>query len=223
MKNASRVIRGANFTYPWSERSDYFSPRQVQLMIGVSGLLVLALVALPFLLANLESRVLQERALDNVSANQIRIEAEESAPVLARQAVLDTLLIHLNSRISLRQQINLADYAVDRLMLHISELVPDGIHLMNITIQPPSARAGNRPASVTQTEELPEHIQIAHTITISGSARNAAVLTMFDNAIDQSPLFYGRTVTYQPRETTFEFIMTCRLPGTGVEITEEGS
>jgi len=222
MKNTSRVIRGANFAYPWSERADYFSPRKVKLLIGISATVVLALVALPFLLRDLEVNVLRERGLANVYANTQRLAAAEAAPILARKALLDSLRANLDIRINLRNQITEADYPVDRLLLHISELVPDDLHLTTITIQPPSGRPGSRPAALTQTEEIPEEIQIALTITIGGSAGNSDILTTFYNAIDQSPLFYGRTGTLQVRETTLDFTMSCFLPGTGVEITGEG-
>ncbi len=222
MKNASRVIRGANFAYPWSERADYFSPRKVQLLIGISAIMVLALVALPFLLRDLERNVLRERGLANVYANTQRLAAAEAAPILARKAVLDSLMANLGIRINLRNQIDDADYPVDRLLLHISELVPDDLHLTNITIQPPSARQDTRLAALTQNEEIPEEIQIAYTITIEGSAGNSDILTGFYNAIDQSPLFWGRTDSIQPRERTLDFTINCYLPGTGFEITGEG-
>lgn len=221
MNRAARVIRGANYAYPFSERADYFSPRMVRLMIGVSALLVLALVALPFVLKNLEREVLGERGIVNENANTLRLQAEAAAPILETKTLLDSIKADLDIRIGLRQQITTADYPTDLLLLHLSELVPDGIVLTNITVQPPDTRTAGRPGTVAQGEETPEEIQISYTLTIIGTAQNANTFTAFFDAVDQSPLFWGPRQTFRPVETTISFTITCRIPGTGIEITGE--
>lgn len=221
MKRAARVIRGANFAYPFSERADYFSPRMVRLMIGVSALLVLALVALPFVLENLEREVLNERGIVNETANTLRLQAEAAAPILETKALLDSIRADLETRIGLRQQIADADYPTDLLLLHLSERVPDGIVLTNITLLPTAARTAGRPGAVTQDEELPEEVQNSYTLTIIGSAQDASTFTTFFDAVVQSPLFWEPRQTFRPVETTILFTITCRIPGTGIEITGE--
>ncbi|MFC1595309.1 hypothetical protein ACFL3X_00135 [Gemmatimonadota bacterium] len=222
MSKAAKVIRGANFAYPWSERADFYFPGMVRVMIGASALLVLALVALPFVLKNLEQKILFERGSVNETANTLRIQVEAAAPILETKALLDSIKADLDIRIYLRQQIDGANYPVDRLLLHLSELVPDGILLTNIAVQPPATRTAGRPGTVTPGGEIPEELLSSYTLTINGTVQNAETFTAFFEAVEQSPLFWGPGYTIVPLETTLSFTLTCRIPGTGVEITGEG-
>ncbi|MFC1500501.1 PilN domain-containing protein [Candidatus Zixiibacteriota bacterium] len=222
MSKPAKVIRGANFAYPWSERADFYSPRMVQLMIGISALMVLALVALPFILNNLERGVLLQRGEVNANANALRMQVDAAAPMIETKALLDSIRADLNTRVGLRQQIMMADYPADRLLLHLSELVPDGIILTNLTVQPAATRTVGRPATATGGEEIPEEIENTDSITIIGSAQNADTFNTFFRAVEQSPLFWGPTQVVRPLETTLSFTISCRLPGSGVEITGEG-
>ncbi len=222
MSKPVKVIRGANFAYPWSERADFYSPKMVRLMIGVSALLVLALVALPFVLKNLERGILFERGMVNANANVLRIQVEAAAPMLQTKTLLDSIMADLVTRVDLRQQIVKADYPADLLLLHLSEIVPGGIILTNLTVQPPATRAVGRPGTVTQGEEIPEEILNSYTLTINGTAQSADTFNTFYEAVEQSPLFWRPVQTFRPVETNISFTITCRLPGSGVEITGEG-
>ncbi|MFC1627504.1 hypothetical protein ACFL3H_00140 [Gemmatimonadota bacterium] len=222
MSKPAKVIRGANFAYPWSERADFYSPKMVRLMIGVSALLVLALVALPFVLQNLERGVLFEQGEVNANANALRIQAEAAAPIMETKALLDSIRADLEIRVGLRQQILNADYPADRLLLHLSEIVPDGIILTNLAVQPPDTRAVGRAGSAAQGVEIPEEIVPTYTLTINGTVQNADIFNAFYAAVQQSPLFYRPEQTVRVLERTLSFTITCRLPGSGAEITGEG-
>ena len=39
MKKQARILRGVNFAFPHSERDQFYTPRQVRILIGVSAFL----------------------------------------------------------------------------------------------------------------------------------------------------------------------------------------
>ena len=223
MSKPVKVIRGANFAYPWSERADFYSPKMVRLMIGISAILVLSLVALPFVLKNLENGILLQQGLVNANANALRIQLDAAGPMLQTKALLDSIKADLDTRIGLRQQIVNADYPADLLLLHLSEIVPDDVILTNLSVLPPATRSvAGRTGNAAQGEETPEEILNSYTLTISGTAQNADIFNRLFYAVEQSPLFYRPGQVVRPLETTLSFTITCQLPGSGAEITGEG-
>jgi len=223
MSRPVKVIRGANFAYPWSERADFYSPKMVRIMIGVSALLVLSLVAFPFVLKTQENGILLQQGLANASANALRIQVEAAAPLLQTKALLDSIKTDLDIRVGLRQQIGDADYPADLLLLHLSEIVPDEIILTGLAVLPPATRSvAGRTGNTAQGEETPEEILNSYTLTINGTARNAEIFETFFRAVEQSPLFYRPDQVVRVLERTLSFTITCQLPGSGAEITGEG-
>jgi len=224
VKRPARIMRGANFAYPYSERGDYYSPRTVRLLIGVSALVVLALVGLPFYLDFLEEQIIEQRTLTSLEAAAREQQFSEVAPILQRQAFLDSLRDVLATRVDLRRQIGTLDFRMDRLLLHISELIPDGVVLTSIDIVRPERQRSGRPGQAAQNEELPEELQNASVLTLAGTARNSASFEEFTAALRHSPLLYepsGPPVTVL--ENSLRFTISSRLPGTGAKIGEEGS
>lgn len=223
MIERAQIIRGANFAYPYSERGDYYTPKTVRLLIAISFCIVVMLVMLPFLLRYLESSVYARRGGVTAEANTMRLQFEEAAPVLNQKAFLDSVKADIDARVNLRSTIEAADYRADRLLLHISELVPDGIVLTSINMQPPDRRTTGRLGTVSQTEELPEELKDTFLLNLEGTARNSNALTGFMRALDQSPIFYRPTQRITPLENSLVFRVSCRLPGSGVSVEGGGS
>jgi len=223
VKRPARIVRGANFAYPYSERSNFYSPRTVRLLIGVSAIAVLALVALPFYLEYLEQRIIEQRTAISLEASASEIRLQEVMPILRRKDFLDSLQLVLDTRVGLRRQIGTTDFAMDRLLLHISEIIPDGVVLTTINIAPPERQRAGRPGQTRQGDELPEELQNASVLTLSGTARNATILEEFERELNRSPLLYepNRQVTVLENSLRFDF--TSRVPGTGIELGGEGA
>ncbi len=222
MKKQARILRGVNFAFPYSERDQFYTPRQVRILIGVSALVVLLLVALPFFLQRLEMNKVTQRGDVFVKTEIIRRQVDEAAPVLARMATLDSIRNALNTRMSLRQRIEASDYRVDRLLVHLAEIVPEGIVLTRVTLEPPSVQRG-RPGRTGVDPELPEELAKASVLTIMGIARNSSTFSSFTRSLENSPIFHTPQQKYDYIGSGINFTVTTRLPGSGVPLSgEEG-
>ena len=219
MKQA-RIVRSANFAYPWSERNQFFSPGKVRLLVAVSALVVLSLIALPFYLQYLtraeQSQTIQLAAI----VSSLRQRAEATEPVLARKALLDSLKRDLEARVSLLQAVGRTDYPIGRMLLHLSEIIPDGVVFTSIDISPPEAerRTARRPAPGTQTPGVAEAVQRLFTLRLEGAARNSEALTALRRALENSPLLQGVEQSENLLDTGFSFRITARLPGSGAQL-----
>jgi len=216
----SRVIRMANFAYPWSERHEFYSPGKVRLLVAVSALIVLGLIALPFYLQYLtrteQSQTIQLAAI----VSSLRQRAEATEPVLARKALLDSLKRELQARVDLMQGVEQTDYPIERLLLHFTEIIPDGVVFTSIDISPPEAerRTARRPAPGTQTPGVADAVQRFFTLRLDGSARNSNALTALRRALENSPLLQAVEQSENLLDTGFSFRITARLPGSGAQL-----
>jgi Tfp pilus assembly protein PilN len=220
---AARVMRGANFAFPWSERHEFYSVTRIRVVVAVSAFIVLSLLVLPFYLQQM-TRNEQREMIDLVSlVGSLRTSAEAAEPVLARRALLDSVKTELEDRVRLVREAAQTDYPVDRLLLHISEIIPEGILLTAVDISPPAAqrRTGRQPAGV-QTPELPEGLQQAFVLTLSGTARNADIMISLREALMHSPLLLNVAQSENVVDTGFSFRITCRLPGSGLRLGGTG-
>jgi Tfp pilus assembly protein PilN len=220
MKRQVSIMRGVNFAFPHSERDQFYTPRQVRILIGASALVVLILVALPFFLQRLETNEVRKRSIVARDTEILRQEVDAAAPVLARKATLDSIYDALNSRMALRQRIEASDYRVDRLLVHLAELTPEGIVLTRVTFEPPSAQRG-RPGRTGVDPELPEELAKASVLTIAGIARNSTTFSNFTRTLENSPLFHAPQQSYDYMGSSINFTVTTRLPGSGVALVEE--
>lgn len=220
MNRQVRIVRGVNFAFPHSERDQFYTPRQVRLLIGVSALVVIILVALPFFLQKLETNEVRKRNIVAGETEILRREVDAAAPVLARKATLDSIYNALNARMAFRQRIEASDYRVDRLLVHLAEITPEGIVLTTVTLEPPSAQRG-RPGRTGVDPELPEELVKASMLTIKGTARNSTTFSNFTRTLENSPLFYAPQQSYDYMGSTINFTVTTRLPGSGVALTKE--
>jgi Tfp pilus assembly protein PilN len=220
---AARVLRGANFAYPWSERHEYYSPAQVRVLVAISASIVLALLVVPFYLQQLTRTEQREMIALASLVGSLRNRAEAADPILARRALLDSIKTELESRVGLVREAAQTDYPVDRLLLHLSEIVPDGILLTAVDISPPAAerRTGRQPPGV-QTPGLPEGLQQAFVLTLSGTARNADIMIALREALMQSPLLQNVVQSESVVDSGFSFRITCRLPGSGIRLGGTG-
>lgn len=223
MSNGIKIMRGANFAHPWSERDQYYSPATVRMLLAVSAVVVVLLVALPFYLDHLREVELDRRSELVAEATAMSRQAEALAPVLRRQAVLDSVRADLQTRVALLGQVRRVDYPFDRLLVHIGELVPDGLVLDVLEVRPPGRSQGGRPGLSGGTAELPPGLQAAYILTLRGSTQRAEVLTRFIEAMTRSPLFHGpqSTPNVLP-EGGLSFTITTRLPGSGQKLEGEG-
>lgn len=220
---AARVVRGANFAFPWSERHEFYTPAQVRLLVAISAFIVLALLVLPFYLQQVTRSEQREMIVLASLVGSLRQRAEAADPILARQALLDSLKAELEGRVGLVRETAQTDYPVDRLLLHLSEIVPDGILLTAVDISPPAAarRTGRRPTGV-QTPELPDELQQAFVLTLSGTARNADIMIALREAMLQSPLLENVEQSENVVDSGFSFRITCRLLGSGTRLGGTG-
>jgi len=220
---AAKVVRTANFAFPYSERDQFYSPRTVQMMVVVSSLIVLALVLLPFYLKRLEQSEYMKRAETTGHTDAMRLQVDQAAPLLARKATLDSIKTDLNSRINMQRNIENIDYAVDRLLLHIAELVPDGIILTFVEMRPPTSSESRRPGLTRGEAALPEELQSAFTLSLEGTARNAETLSRFQRIMENSPLFYQPDQSFNTQGSGFSFRISTRLWGSGATLEGGGS
>lgn len=220
---AARILRSANFAYPWSERHEFYSPAWVRGLVAISAFIVLALLVLPFYLQQLTRGEQREMITLASLVGSLRERAADADPVLARKALLDSIKGELVERVALVREAGLTDYPVDRLLLHLSEIVPDGILLTTVDISPPAAerRTGRRPTGV-QTPALPEGLQQAYVLTLNGTARNADIMIALREALQQSPLLQNVEQSENVVDTGFSFRITCRLPGSGTRLGGTG-
>jgi len=129
----------------------------------------------------------------------------------------------LQGRVTLLEQVRRVDYPFDRLLVHIAELVPDGLVLDVLEVRPPGRSQGGRPGLTGGTSELSPGLQAAYTLTLRGTAQRAEVLTRFTEAMTRSPLFHEpqSTPNVLP-EGGLSFSITTRLPGSGQKLEGEG-
>ena len=220
----AKIIRGANFAHPWSERDQFYSPATVRILLVVSGVVVLLLVALPFYLDYLREGELDRRSDLVAEATVMSRQADALDPVLRRYAVLDSVRIELQARVSLLRTVRDVDYPLDRLLVHIGELAPEGLVLDYLEVRPPSRSQAGRPGLTGPNTELPDGIRSSYLLTLRGTAQRAEVLTRFTEAMTRSPLFYDpqSTPNVLP-EGGLSFTINARLPGSGERLEGEGS
>ena len=218
----ARVIRGANFAYPYSEREGYFYPRTVKQIIAISFIIVMALVALPFYLRRLEAMEYVERGEITNQTSQMRLLVDAAAPMLERKAMLDSIKAGLDARVTMQSNIEAIDYAADRLLLHLAELVPDGIILTYLEMRPSTRTEAGRPGLSGPEAELPEELQSAYILSIVGTARNAETLSRFHSSMDNSPLFFRPTQSFNIEGSGLSFRINCRLWGSGATLEGGG-
>ena len=209
------MIRKANFAFPYSERDQFYSPRTIQLMVAVSSLIVLVLVLLPFYLKRLEQGEYLKRTEITSIIDIMRLQVDQAAPHLGRKATLDSIKTDLETRINMHGNIENIDYAVDRLLLHLSELVPDGIMLTFVEMRPQASSQSGRPGLTRAEDSLPEELQSAFTLTLQGTARNAVTLSRFQLTLENSPLFYKPEQSFNTLGSGFSFTISTRLWGSG--------
>ncbi len=219
----AKVIRTANFAFPYSERDQFYSPRTVQMMVAVSSLMVLALVLLPFHLKRLEQGEYLNRAETTSITDAMRLQVDQAAPLLARKATLDSIKTDLETRINMHRNIENIDYAVDRLLLHLAELVPDGIILTYVEMRPPTRSESGRPGLTRTAAGLPEELQSAFTLSMEGTARNAETLSRFQRSMENSPLFYKPEQSFNILGSGLSFRISTRLWGSGAALEGGGS
>lgn len=218
----ARVIRGANFAYPYSERHEFYSPRIVRILVGISGMVVILLVLLPFYLQYLRQQTLQRATENTALLAATRYRAEQARPVIRQMAYLDSIKQLLDARLELYSRVEAVEYRMDRLLLHITDIMPDGAVLSSIDIRPPQQRRGGRAIRATETEDVPEELQNALVVTLNGSARNSEVLSSLREAMNGSPLFDAVKQDVTVLEQGISFTLTARLPGSGASL-EEGA
>jgi Tfp pilus assembly protein PilN len=216
----ARIIRSANFAYPWSERREFYTPVQVRLLVAVSALVVMLLLALPFYL-QYRTRTEQSQTIQLAAiVSSLRQRAESAEPVLARKALLDSLKGELEARVELLREVEQTDYPLGRLLLHLSEIIPDGVVFTSIDISPPEAerRTGRRPPPGTQASGAAEAVQRLFVLKLEGAARNSEALTALRRGLENSPLLQGVEQSENLLDTGFSFRITARLPGSGAQL-----
>ncbi len=219
----AEVIRGVNFAHPYSERHEFYSPRTVKILLGISGLIVLLLVLLPFYLQYLEEQALRERNVNTEILNATRMQAELARPVISHMARLDSIKQTLSGRIELYTLVDLVEYRMDRLVLHISDLVPDGAVLSAIDVHPPQRRQGGRVIRANEAQNVPEELQDTLILTLNGSALNSEVLSELRDAMVESPMFDLVQQDVSVLEQGLSFTLTARLTGSGASLEEKGT
>ncbi len=219
----AKVVRTANFAFPYSERDQFYSPKIVQMIVAVSSLIVLALVLLPFYLKRLEQSEYLKRTETTTITDVMRLQVDQAAPLLGWKATLDSIKTDLETRINMQRNIQNIDYAVDRLFLHLSELVPDGIMLTFVEMRPQARSQSGRPGVTKAEDNLPEELQSAFTLSLEGTARNAETLSRFQRIIENSPLFYKPEQSFNTLGSGFSFTISTRLWGSGASLEGGGS
>jgi Tfp pilus assembly protein PilN len=217
----AQVIRGANFAHPYSERHEFYSPRTVKILVGISGLIVLLLVLLPFYLQHLRQETLGEQNANTELLNTTRLRAEQARPVIAQMTYLDSIKQALNARTELYTHVASVEYRMDRLVLHISDIVPDGAVLTAIDVRPPQQRQGGRVIRAGETQDVPEELQDTLILTLNGAALNSEVLRELREAMVESPVFDLVQQSVSVLEEGLSFVLTARLPGSGAGLGEE--
>lgn len=218
----ARMIRAANFAYPYSERDQFYSPRTVKLLVGVSFAIVLALVLLPFYLQRLEQAEYLKRGEITNLTDAMRLQVEAASPLLERKAMLDSIKADLEARVAMRRNIEAVDYAVDRLLLHLAELVPEGIVLTYLEIRPSSRSEAGRPGLSGTAADLPEELKTASVLVLEGTARTAETLSRFHSSMENSPLFFRPEQTFNILGSGLSFSIETRLWGSGATFEGEG-
>ncbi len=223
MSGGAKIIRGANFAHPWSERDEYYSPGTVRMLLAVSGLVVVLLVALPFYLDHLRETELDRRSDLVAEATMMSRQADTMAPVLRRNAVLDSVRTQLQARVALLNRVRQVDYPLDRLLVHIGELIPDGMVLTGLEVRPPGRTQGGRPGLTGGAADLPPEVRDAYIMTLRGTALLAETLTRLTEAMTVSPLFHDpRSTPNVLPEGGLSFSIMARLPGSGRRLEGEG-
>jgi len=217
----AQMIRAANFAHPYSERHEFYSPRTVKMLVGISGLVVFLLVLLPFYLQYLERAALRDQidAIELTRASQLR--AEQAEPVIAQKDTLDSLRQTLNARVDLYTLVESVEYRMDRLVLHVSDLVPDGVVLTSLDVRPPQQRQGGRVIRADETRDVPEELQSTLIIALNGTALNSEVLRELREALEESPVFALVEQSVSVLEEGLSFTLNARLPGSGASLGEE--
>ena len=219
---AAKVVRTANFAFPYSERDQFYSPKTIQMMVAVSSLIVLALVLLPFYLERLEQSEYLKRTETTSITDIFRLQVDQAAPLLRRKATLDSIKTDLESRINMHSNIENIDYAVDRLLLHLSELVPEGIMLTYVEMRPQTSSESGRPGLTRAEDDFPEELQSAFILALEGTARNAVTLSRFQRTLENSPLFYKPEQSFNTLGSGFSFRISTRLWGSGAKLEGGG-
>lgn len=219
----AKVVRTANFAFPFSERDQFYSPGTVQMMVAVSSLIILALVILPFYLKRLERIEYLKMAEATSISDNMRLQVDRAAPLLEQHAMLDSIKIDLETRINLHSNIETIDYPVDRLLLHLSELVPDGIVLTYLVMRPQTRSQSGRPGFSSSEDNIPEELESAFILTLEGTALNAETLSRFQRTLENSPLFYKPEQTFNTLGSGFSFSITTRLWGSTTILEGGGS
>lgn len=227
MSPRARVVRTVNFAFPWSERDQYFMPGTVRILVGASALIVLLLVALPFYLQQRTRAENDKRGDLTIISSTLRGDLEGVAPVLVVKARLDSLQAALEERVTLYSSIAATDYPVDRLLLHLAEILPEGMVLNALSVKPFQASQGGRAGLQPQTAaDLPEEVKNLWVLTLQGTTRNAPAITTLVEKLRDSPLFYlpqqqsVNPVAGTARDLTFT--ITARLPGSGNKLEAGG-
>lgn len=220
---AVKMIRTANFSFPYSEKDQFYSPRTIQLMVAASSLIVLVLVLLPFYLKRLEHSEYLKRTETTSITDVMRLQVDQAAPLLGWKVTLDSIKTDLETRINMRRNIQNIDYAVDRLFLHLSELVPDGIMLTFVEMRPQARSQFGRPGVSRAEDDFPEELQSAFTLSLEGTARNAETLSRFQRIMENSPLFYKPEQSFNTLGSGFSFTVSTRLWGSGASLEGGGS
>ncbi len=209
----AKEIRTANFAFPYSERDQFYSPSTIQMMVAVSSLIVLSLVLLPFYLNRLEQIEYLKMEDATSLSDDMRLQVDQAAPLLEQNALLDSIKIDLETRINLHSNIENIDYPVDRLLLHLSELVPYGIVLTYVVIRPQTRSISGRPGLTSSEDSIPEELESAYILTLEGTALNAVTLSRFQSTLENSPLFYNPDQSFNTMGSGFSFSISTRLWG----------
>jgi hypothetical protein len=218
----AKIVRGANFAYPYSQRDEFYSPKTVKLLLAVSGMVVLLLMILPFYLKHLEAQTRAETNEMSLLVAAARSLAESTQPVTNQMNFLDSLKVVMEERVALYDRVKSVEYRFDRLLLHLAESVPDGVVLNSIDVRPPAGGVGGRSIRGAVVEEIPEELRNLLVLTLTGSARNAGSLRNLREAMEDSPLFDALAQTETVLDQGISFTITARLPGSGATLAEEG-
>jgi Tfp pilus assembly protein PilN len=209
----SRTIRRANFAYPYSERHEFYSPRTVRLLVGLSVLVVVGLLALPFYLRHLRGETMEQRNRLMLIVAAARDQAELAAPALRQLALVDSLKEALVGRLALYDEVEQSEYRMDALLVHLADLLPDGVTLRTVGVQPPLNAGMGRAVRGAQANEVPEELRDTLRMQVNGAARSSVELDRFRQALYDSPLFDAVVQTEQVQEQGLTFTITARLPG----------
>jgi Tfp pilus assembly protein PilN len=218
----AQFIRSANFAYPWSQRHEYYAPRTVRIILGICGLFILVLLLLPFYFQSLERQAFQNRSSTNALLLGYRIQAMNSEPARLQKGLIDSIKQLLQMRLDLYEQVDQTEYRMDALIVHLAELMPDGVVLQSLQIQPPLRSRTGRAVRGAQEPDVPPELQNTLALTLNGSARNSTLLDRFRDALMDSPLFDAITQNEQVLEEGLTFTIRARLPGSDRRLGEEG-